>query len=77
MSYLGLVYSEMAPQASVMTSTEMNLKNPMKIAPRFMMLLLPSTSSLFAWEKDREKFCPSMAFFWFFDRLNSLLKILG
>ena len=27
MSYLGLVYSEMALQASVMTSIEVNLKN--------------------------------------------------
>jgi len=27
MSYLGLVYSEMAPHASVMTSIEVNLEN--------------------------------------------------
>ena len=27
MSYLGLVYLEMAPQVSVMTSAEVNLKN--------------------------------------------------
>ena len=49
----------------------------MRIEPGFMMLSLPLASSLFAWEKDREKFCPSMAFFWSFDRLNSLLKILS
>ena len=51
--------------------------NLMKIVPGFIMLLLPSGSSFFSWEKDREKFCPSMAFFWSFDRLNSPLKILS
>ena len=56
MSYSGLVYSEMVPQASVMTSAEVNLKNmddplvcwrqPYENCTGFMMLLLPSASSL-------------------------------
>ena len=73
MSYSGLVYSEVVPQASIMASTKVNLKNmddplvcwrqPYENCTRILDALLPSASSLFGMGEGSRKIMPQYGIF--------------